>query len=184
MDNRFQRIVIYSLISCVCSVLVGLIFYQGDVFLRTHYAFQFITAGIIGSVFFNLLRFGRMRDAMAGLFTMLIIQLLITRSSTIVFLVRDIVYVAAIGVAIYLFYANYFKQGRGGGLLTPVLIGMLLGGTNLVAIMILLVVSGHPMMTNVGSMLLTVILGILIGFGIGTGILISDKVDSLHRVSP
>jgi hypothetical protein len=59
---------------------------------------------------------------------------------------------------------------------------MLLGGTNLVAMIILLVVSGHSMIANVGSMLITVILGILIGFGIGTGILISDKVNSLNQV--
>jgi hypothetical protein len=181
MENRVQRIVVHSLISIVCSILIGLIFYQGNVFLRTHYAFQFITAGVIGSVFFNLLRFDNLRDAVAGLFVMFIILSLLTQPSSITFVVRDIVYAASIGAAISLFYTNYFKRAKG-KVLTPVIIGMLLGGTNLVAIIILLVIGGHSLVTNAGSMLITVILGILIGFGIGTGILISEKVNSFYHV--
>ncbi len=178
MENRLQRIFTYSLISSMCSILVGIVFYQEHVFVRTHYAFQFITVGLIGSVFFSILRFGNVRDAFAGLFALFIIQFLITRSSSAMFILRDIGFIVAVGTSIYLFFVSYFKKGKGGGILAPVIIGALLGACNLIVTFILLLVGRHSLIDNFPALVLNAVIGILIGLGIGTGILISDKVMS------
>ena len=130
----------------------------------------------IGSVFFSILRFGNARDAFAGLFALFIIQFLITRTSSAMFILRDIGFIVAVGTSIYLFFVSYFKKGKGGGILAPVIIGALLGACNLIVTFLLLLVGRHSLVDNFPALVLNAVIGILIGLGIGIGILISDKV--------
>jgi hypothetical protein len=176
MANRLQRIFVYSLVSSVCSIVIGAVFYQESVFLRTHYAFQFVTSGILGSVFLSMLRFANAKDATATLLGLFVCQFLVTRPSGMWFIFRDVAFVAALGSSLYLFFVSYFKKGRGEGLLTPVLIGALLGACNLLASVVLILVGGRSLTENVPVMLVNVILGMLIGIGIGTGVLLSDRI--------
>jgi hypothetical protein len=176
MEKQFREIVLHSVVTAVCCILLGLIVYQGNVFGRTHYAFQFVSFGIAGSLFFHTLRLTSVKAALVVLAGLVLIQIGINRSSDFWLVLRDIFLGISLGAAIYLFFANYFAPDKVHGVMMPISLGALLAATDLVAAIALILLSGLPILQSYPSMLLNVMLGFLVGFGIGVGILVSLKV--------
>jgi hypothetical protein len=176
MESRTRYIVTYTICCALCSIAVGVIFFQGHVFVRTHYAFQFIANGIIGGIFYSFLRFANGRDALASLFALFVLQFLLTRPDDIWIVVRDIGFITALGSALYLFVVNYSKRGKGDGFRTPLVLSGLLGACNLLVSVVLVLLGTHSLLAYYPILVLNTLIGILSGAGIGAGILLAQKV--------
>jgi hypothetical protein len=175
MDKRLREILVGSIMSAVCCLLIGLLFFQENALDRTHYAFQLLSNGIIGGLFFYTLRVAKIKVAVVLLVFLLIVQIAVARSTGFWLILRDILLVSALGSAIYLFFDRYYAKQKAHSMLNPLILGGLLAATNLVATIILVLINGLPIFQAVPSATLNVALGFLSGFGIGLGILISDR---------
>jgi hypothetical protein len=176
MEKQFKQIIFHSLVTSGCCILLGLVIYQGRVFVRTHYAFQFIALGLAGGIFFHTLRVLGVRIGLFVLVGLVLIQIVYNRSADFWWVLRDFIFGVSLGSAIYLFFVNYNARQKVQGVMTPITLGGLLAATNLVATIALVLVNGAPVFQSFPSILVNVMLGFLIGFGIGGGILISMKV--------
>jgi len=175
MDRQFRQIILHSLVTCVCCIVLGLIIYQGSVFTRTHYAFQFVTFGIAGSLFFHTLRLTGVKPALFVLAGLILIQIVYNRSTDFWLVLRDILFGVSLASAIYLFFTKYYATNKVRGVLTPITLAALLAATNLVATMALLLLNRTPIVENFPTLFVNVMLGFLVGFGIGVGILVSTR---------
>jgi hypothetical protein len=108
-ESKVVQFMQLSLVPILCSIAVGFIFYQYGVFDKTNGAFQFVLGAVVASVFYYLLVFLRSRDAYLGLLSLLMLTFLTTRPMSPALILRDILYVGAIGASI-LIYVRYFKQ--------------------------------------------------------------------------
>jgi hypothetical protein len=176
MEKRFKEIISNSLVTSLCCIAFGMIFYKGSVFTWTHYAFQFVSVGIAGSLFYHTLRLSTVKTALLVLAGLVFIEIAYDRSTNFWWVLRDILFGISLGSAIYLFYSNYYAQGKVRGVMIPVALGALLASTNLVVTIALLVLNGLPILPSYPTVLLNVMLGFLVGFGIGVGILVSLRV--------
>jgi hypothetical protein len=176
MEKQFREIILHTVVTALCCILLGLIVYQGSVFNRTHYAFQFVTFGIAGSLFFHTLRLANVKVALFVMAGLILIQIFINRSADFWLVVRDLLAGISLGSAIYLFFANYYTHKKVQGVMTPITLGALLAATNLAVTIVLVLINGVPILQSYPSILVNVMLGFLVGCGIGAGILVSARV--------
>lgn len=180
-SSKVQQFLLHAALPILCSVLIGFAFFHGEVFDRYRPTFQFVWSAVVASLFYNLLISVRSRDAWLGLVMLLFFTFVTTHSTRPTYLMRDVWYVAGIAAAI-LVYTGYFKQG---GSLTPVVGPLVLAGLFAFCNMIsslahFLIVSAFsdkfasysilPLARN------TAYYGAMIGFGVGVGITLADKL--------
>jgi hypothetical protein len=154
---------------------VGLFLYQGNVFNRTHYAFQFITSGIAGSLFFHTLRLTNVKVAISALGTLIVMLIVYDRSFDFWWKFRDFLLGVSLGSAIYFFFSNFYMRNKAQGMMTPITLGALLAATNLIAMFALVLFGSSPLRDSTPGILVNVMVGFFIGFGIGVGILVSPR---------
>ncbi len=179
--SRTQNIILHSLLPIFCSISIGFIIYQFRVFDRHYGAFQFVWTAIVGSVFYYLLVNLRDRDALAGFLLLLLLTFLTTESNTASFILRDMFYAGAIGLSVFMYF-KYFNQIPVGGYAYP---PFMLAGIYSVFYMIaseihlgILIAFGleNTGGTIIGLASTSAYFGVLIGFAIGTGIALNQKI--------
>ena len=184
--SRVGRFILQTILPIFCSVLVGFVFYQGQVFDRHYGAFQFLWSAGVASVFYYVLVYIRSRDAFVALILLFFLTLLTTESTRPAFILRDIFYVGAIGITIF----TYFKYFREHALLNYAYPPFVLAGIYAVVSMsaseIHLAIIRILAMEDTGGDLLslattTAFFGVLIGFGVGTGITINEKLAGIKK---
>lgn len=180
-ESKVVQFILHSLVPILCSIAVGFIFYQDGVFDRTQGAFQFLWSAVVASVFYYLLLFLRSRDAYLGLLLLLMLTFLTTHSTSPVFILRDILYIGAIGASI-LIYVRYFKQSE---MLNYAYAAVSLAGIYgmmyiITAEIHLAIIRGFGVEYtggNFGQLAATgAFFGTLIGFAVGAGITIATKL--------
>jgi hypothetical protein len=170
-----------AIIPVIVSVIVGIILCGGEVFNRYSTASQFVYTPIIASVFYWLLVMGKLRDAYAGLFVLLVLQIILARSTTTILIFRDLFYVGEIAVAVLLYF-TYFKQYAH---INPFYAAITLAGLYAAIyitasqIHLAIIHDANPQSTRetVYSMAtFASFYGSTIGFAVGAGITIADKM--------
>jgi len=179
--SKVQQFMLYALVPIICSIVLGFVFYQDGVFDRQHGSFQFVWSGVVASLFYYLLAFLRSRDAYLGLFVLLILTFTTTQSTHAAYILRDIFYIAAIGVSI-LIYFKYFRQSAHINIAYP---AITLAGIYAVVYIIaseihLGILRTFAMEDTGGSFISiassTAFFGVLIGFAVGSGITFAEKL--------
>lgn len=175
MERRIgaiSSIVVKSAVAIACTVLLGLLFDGWSIFSYYNSAFEFVSYGILGSLFFFSLTVN-VRDSFALLLVLLFVQCgLITKSFASIFFVRDIIYFAMVSISILVFFFFFHKPKRQGAWLEPLILATVMGVGFFFAIVILHVVRGVVFsFEQLRSAILSVAeRGFLIGLGIGLGI--------------
>lgn len=178
-----------SFIATLITLLSGIIVYGFDVFEIHRPTFQFISTGILGSLFFFTLRNVGLRHALLVLFVFFFIMTgFLTRGYQHGLLLRDALYVAAVGVALFLFSSRVHRKDNPRHWLSPIILGALLGAVMLLALLLLALA-----MPLIGQTRPTVffphiwpdiIMNIVVGIGLGTGIVACDSLPPESRPSP
>jgi hypothetical protein len=184
--SRVQQFILQSIVPILCSVVIGFVFYQGHVFDRHYGAYQFLWSGVVASVFYYLLVYLGRRDAFLGLLLLFFLTLLTTESTRPAFILRDIFYTGAIGISIFTYF-RYFRGSRVPNYANPpfVLAGLYAVAYIIVAEIHFAIIRGLAMENTGGSAIslasTTAFFGVLIGFGVGAGIAINEKLASRRR---
>ena len=178
--SRTSQFLSHAFVPILCSIAVGFIFYGTDVFNPFHGTSQFVHTPIIASVFYFLLVLGNSRNAYAGLFVLLVLTVLSTHSTTAIFIVRDVLYFAAIATAV-LVYFKHFKQGaQTNQFYTAITMAGLYAVAYIVTSEIHLAIvrdSGSNIPQTVAGMAtFSAFYGVAIGFAVGGGITLADML--------
>jgi len=178
--SKIQHFIMLAIVPIACSVLLGYIFFQEKVFDRHYGVFQFVSSGTIASVFYYLLQYVRLRDAIVGGVVLFFLTLLATESSTVPYILRDFIYVGGTALSVFV-YARYFQGFQNSN---PLYASFLLGG--IYGIVYIAASEFHFVLIrsigsgNAGSDTITIaentaFFGILIGFAVGTGITLNAR---------
>jgi hypothetical protein len=179
--SRIGRFILESILPILCSVLIGFVFYQGHVLDRHYGAFQFLWSAGVASIFYYLLLYVRPRDAFLGLAILFFLTLLTTESTQHALNLRDIFFVGAICITIFTYF-KYFREHRLHDYAYPPL---MLAGLYAIIYMSaseinLAIIQIFAMENTVGDYLniatTTAFFGVFIGFGVGIGITINEKL--------
>jgi hypothetical protein len=179
--SRPVQFISRAIIPVIVSVIVGILLCGGEVFNRYSTASQFVYTPIIASVFYWLLVLSKPRDAYAGLFVLLVLQIILARSTTTILIFRDLFYVAEIAAAVLLYF-KYFKQcAHINPFYTAVTLAGLYAAIYVTASQIHLAIlrDANPQSTRetVYSMAaIASFYGSTIGFAVGAGITVADKM--------
>lgn len=169
-----------TIIPVICSIILGLMLCGAYVFNRYSTAYQFIQTPIIASVFYSLLALGKRRDTYVGLFVLLVLTFVSTQSTTAIFITRDLLYFAAIVVAVYLYF-KYFRQSAH---INPFYAAITLAGlyatTSVITseIQLAIIRDADPHSTRESAYSVATVAsfyGSAIGFAVGAGITLADK---------
>jgi hypothetical protein len=187
-SSKTSQFLSHAIVPILFSIIVGFIFYGSDVFNPFHGMSQFVHTPIIASVFYFLLVLGNSRNSYAGLFVLLVLTVLSTHSTSTIFIVRDILYFAAIAIAV-LVYFKYFKQSAQiNHFYTAITMAGLYAVTYVVTSEIHLAIVrsfGFDATQTVASMAtFSAFYGVVIGFAVGAGITLADmflgKIEDHH----
>jgi hypothetical protein len=179
--SKVRRFILHALVPIGCSVALGFVFYQDGVFNRYHGSFQFVWSAVVASVFYYLLLFLRLRDAYLGLLCLLLLTFVTTRSTDPAFILRDILYTAAIGASVFIYFRYFRQSAKLNSMYPAVTLGGIYGAVYVIASEIHLgIIHGLGMMdtggTIVGIAATTAFFGLSIGFAVGGGIALADKL--------
>jgi hypothetical protein len=184
--SKVQLFILHALVPVICSIIIGFIFYQDGIFYPYRGTFQFVWSAVVASVFYYLLVYLRMRDALLGLLVLFLLTLVTTHSTSAVYILRDIFYVAGIGVSMYLYF-RYFRQSADSNYAySAVMIAGIYGLIYGVTVAVLMAFERALALEGAGASMVTEIItntsgfGLWIGFAIGAGITIGDRLVSLR----
>jgi hypothetical protein len=177
--SSVQLFLVQSLVPIICSIALGFLFYQDGVFNRSHGSFQFVWSAVVASVFYYLLISIRFRDAMLGFILLLGLTFVTTGSTRTAYVLRDIFYVAAIGIAVYLYFKHFQKPTDGHFAYPAFMLAGIYGVVYIAASEFhLLLLQGFQLESTGGSAASvaasTAYFGVMIGFAVGLGIALSS----------
>lgn len=188
-SSKPVQFILHAIMPVVCSIIVGFILCGTDVFNPNYHTSQFIHTPIIASVFYFLLVLGKPKYAWVGLFILLVLTILMVHSTTAILIARDLFYVAAIGAAVLLYF-KYFKQGAHFNYFYPAVTMAGLYSTAYITTRVIHFVilrslgfsTVHETVLSVAST--PAFYGATIGFAVGGGIAIADKLFGVMNPSP
>jgi hypothetical protein len=168
-----------SFVTALVCLLAGIIIYGLRVFDIHRPTFQFVSTGILGSLFFFTLRQAGVRHAFLVLLLFYVIMTgLLTNGYRHGMLLHDAVYVAAVGIALFLFSSRIYHRDDPHQWISPIILGALMGAVMLLATL-LLALGGHlpgdvPLLSVFRGIGPVVIMNFVIGLGLGTGIIMCE----------
>ena len=179
--SKVQQFLVQSVVPIACSIVVGFVFFGGEVFNRHTGAFQFLWSAVVASVFYYLLVLARPRDAYLGFIILLCLTFLTTGSRHLSYILRDIFFIGAIGLSIFLYFKYYRNQASH----TFGYPAFMLAG--IYAVLYIIAVECHMVILQTFAMehsggnatsLATAgaFYGVLIGFAVGAGIALNEKL--------
>ena len=184
--RRVERFILQSLLPILCSIIVGFAFSQFRVFDREYSAFQFFWSAVVASLFYHLLIYARSRDAILGLVILFFVTILTTGSNRPAFVLRDIFYVGAIGLNVFVYF-KYFRQEHFHNYIYPAFtLAGIYGIIYIASCELLLGVIRNLAMESIARDVFSLAsasayFGVLIGFAVGAGIALNEKLTDVRR---
>jgi hypothetical protein len=133
--------------------------------------FQFVIISVEASILFNILKDTNLRNSIAAAFVIFIVNSFFTRSLfSRAYFLRDVLYILAIFFSVFFFFRIFYLAIK--PYLYPLAFGLLLLFLHLIVditLMIIYPVPGFWRLINT-----QILIALLIGIGLGTGILIND----------
>jgi len=173
--NYLTEIVVRSLISLVCCIVIVYIFYQSRIFNRHASTFSIPVEGLVGSIFFYSLRIN-IKNAFAALLVLFVIDsAFISHTTRLTYLLWDLFYIGALIVAIYTFYQFFYNKSQNERWLEPLILSALVATFTLVAALILVIINNSLNVVTLQWIYYIAKIYFLIGLGIGIGIILTEE---------
>lgn len=179
--SRVQQFLVQSVVPIACSIVTGFIFFGGEVFNRHSGAFQFLWSAVVASIFYYLLVFARPRDAYLGFIILLCLTFLTTGSRHLSYILRDIFFIGAIGLSVFLYFKYYRDQANHAFGYPAFMLAGIYAVLYIIAVecqmVILQTFALEPTGGNATSLATSgAFYGVLIGFAVGAGIALNGKL--------
>jgi hypothetical protein len=184
--SRVQQFFLQSIVPILCSIAVGYAFHQDRVFDHRHGAFQFVWSAVLASLFYYFLFFLRLRDALLGFILLFLLTFITTESTRPAFILRDIFYVGGIGVSIYLYFTHFHRGSTGNDAYTPLMLAGMYAVVSIIASAIYTGMLRTFAMEDTGGTLVSLAstsayFGVLIGFAVGCGIRLNERIAEMQK---
>ncbi|MGA7721813.1 MAG: hypothetical protein WCA84_11630 [Ignavibacteriaceae bacterium] len=168
-----KNFVIVSVCGFAAFILIGLVFFQSNIFNLYSNKFIFTSLGFAGALVFASLLYRKTKDSLLFLAAVFLINLIISKNHLISFTIRDIVLFGSFWLSLYLYYTWYsnssgkykFIRALGLGVLTGIL--FLIAGIFLIFVNVSLERISIELVIQIS--LYYIQSGILIGLGLGLG---------------
>ena len=178
LERSQTQIILSYILPPLCCIIIGFIIFGKKIFEPHVTLFQFVIVPIQASIIFNILKDTNLRNSIATAFVLFIVNPFLTGNSfNWAYLFRDVLLILVVFFSVYLFFRIFYLAVK--PYFYPLAFGLLLVFLYFIAISVLLIVHSVPefwMYVNMQMMI-----GGLIGVGLGTGILINDKLSTRLR---
>ena len=176
-----QQILFHSVIPIACSTAIGFLFYRWNVFNPHYPTFQFVESAALASIFYYSLTYLRLRNAFAALLVLFLLELLVTRSTRPMYVLRDLLHTGGIATAVILYYRQLRSNSGLKGQYFGLVLSGILGVCTIVAWSIQLflvefVFIKHQSIDLTRFISLAAFYGFLVGLGVGVGIVINRRI--------
>ncbi len=184
--GMLRSVLVKTVITTLVCLLAGIIVYGFGVFEIHRPTFQFISTGILGSLFFFTMREAGIRHAVLVLFFFFIVMTgFLTEGYRHGLLLRDAVYVAAVGIALFLYSTRIHRRDQRRQWLFPIILGALLGAVMLLATLFLALITPQVREMHAPGLLPRIwpvaAMNFVVGIGLGTGIAVCDYIPTGGR---
>jgi hypothetical protein len=174
-SNYITEIAIRTLVSFICCLLIGYIFYQSRIFNRFANASSIPVFGFIGSIFFYSMRVN-IKNAFAVLLVLFVMNsAFITHATRLPYLLRDLFNIGALSAAIYIFHQYFYNKSQKERWLEPLILSALVATFTLAVTFILVIMNKVVNVVTFYWIYSIAKLYFLIGLGIGIGIMLSEE---------
>ena len=165
-------VILITLFGTVGSILLGLIFYRMAIFSPASAAFQFISSGIIGALFFGLLEFKPVKVQNVGIIILLILSLIFSagKSLNVFDSIRNIFYLVSLLASIKIYHLLIKRNPRIPLYLRCFILVVLYTVLNLTIGILLYIIIMRIGLPSLHLMYSLVVFSVLVGLGIGLGI--------------
>lgn len=168
------KFMITVVMGTICCLIVGLCFFGLKVFVFNNPASQYLIIGLTGSIFYAVLKFRNLRDAILIMILLYLANLLIFGSARL--LLTRLVFFAAVGIALYVFFHFFEAEMKGLKFGEFLIIASSFAVMYVIVTLILQIIYNS---TNFKMELLyNLDLGFLIGLGLGIGIELSNRINT------
>jgi hypothetical protein len=177
MEGEHQtltKFIITVVLGTVCCLIVGLCFFGLKVFVFNTPASQFLIVGLTGSIFYSLLKFRSVRDAILIMILLYLANLLIFGSARLV--LTRLFFFAGVSSVLFVFYRyfeNRIKELKFGKFLTVASLFTIMYFVCTIVLQIIYNSANFKM-----ELFYNLDLGFLIGLGLGIGIEFSNVINS------
>lgn len=180
MKSENQNIILLTAFGMIGSIIIGLIFNGTLIFDPYRNTFQFIPMGLFGAIFFALLKYRPQKEQVFAMISILIINLVLFtgKAFTFHFLLRDVCFLGALFISVYLYYKFINKYPSLFSYLRVLALVFIYTVMNIIAITIIFLFHSDfpPPLIYVFT---SARFGILIGLGMGLGL---DLFLSNHKM--
>jgi len=181
-----ERILLLSILPTVCSTAIGFVFFRTSA-LNIHLpTFEFVHVAVVASVFFYSIVYLGKRNASAVFLLLFLLTLLLTRSTRLMWVVRDFVDTCGIAAAVLL-YERIVRESSGrrreyfGFLFSGILGVCCILAWSLQFVFVQYLYRAHEPMKYLSLVYMAGFLGFFVGLGIGIGIMLNRKlIESRH----
>lgn len=172
--NIILPIIVTIIFGTVFTILFDFFFYGSLIFRPGYITFQFVVSGLVGSIFYALLKHKGLRMAIMTLVTLYVVDLLLLRVIKPHRFLTHFLHFIALAGALYLYYryvSNRIKKVKVGKF---VFLSILLAGLNIIIISIHGLIISQP---DISTGLINVLkIQLLTGVGLGLGLETADLV--------
>ena len=166
------------LLPAICGMIAGFIFFRGKIFLPHVTLFQFVLISIEASIIFNILKDTGLRNSIAAVFVIFVVNSIYTKSfSDWGYILRDVLYILAVFFSVYFFYRIFYRALK--PYLYPLAFGLTLLFMHLIVDLTLMLIYLPPDYWRLINIQVTI--AALIGVGLGTGVFINDMIIPLLK---
>ncbi len=145
LQQRLRLILQWSIVTVACSILIGLIFYQGAVFNIHSHTFVFVADAALGALFFFTLRFAGWRDALVALAVLYLLYLgPLTHAFQYGYTLTYSIFFATTPLAVLVYFISFYEPRRVAVLWHPLLVGGLCAGTMILARILIVAIGKEP----------------------------------------
>ena len=177
MEGKQQilaKFIITVAMGTICCLIVGLCFFGLKVFVFKDPASQFLIVGLTGSIFYSLLKFRSVIDAILIMILLYLANLLIFGTAR--FLLTRLIFFIGVSGALFVFH-RYFEDK-----IKELKFGKFLTVASLFTIMYFVCTIVLQIIYNSANfkteLLYNLDLGFLIGLGLGIGIELSNRINT------
>lgn len=181
-----ERILLQSILPIVCSAAIGFAFYRWLVFNPRFPTFQFAFTPMVASVYYYSVMDLHRRDTYAVLLVLVLLTLLATGSSRLMWVLRDCVDFLGVILAVE-YYARLIRkspmlQGHYFGFVFSGILGIFsIASWSLQFVLVRYLFGSHQPISYWSIVSMSGFRGFMVGLGVGVGILLNRRIFGTPR---
>jgi len=170
--EKTYQMILLTFFGMLGSLIIGFIFFKTSFFAYSNPDIQFLTAGLIGALFFSLLEYKNARTQIYSMIFILILHLIIFSGKHLsgISIIRDTFYLGSLFLTVKIYHMFIKKNPQIKYYLRSLALALFYGLLNSITILGLFLVYSKGELPPINLVYSVARNGILIGLGMGIGI--------------